>query len=101
VSCGWNQPGGVRIIARRLGDHMLRNLKDQVHDCLQRAADCAQRAKAAKNPRERKEWQELEERYLRLANSVELTGRADRLANEVGKTHNQRKSPSRPHQATA
>jgi hypothetical protein len=80
---------------------MLQNLNDQISDCLQRAADCAQRAKAAKNPRERKDWQELEERYLRLANSVELTGRANRLANEVGKTHNQRKNPGRTDQATA
>jgi hypothetical protein len=65
---------------------MLQNLDQQIRDCLQRAADCAERAKAATNERDRKDWLDVEASYLRLAHSVEFARRAERFSNEVART---------------
>lgn len=75
------------------GQKLLQNLDDQVRDCMQHAADCAERARAAKNPRERKDWQDLEARYLTLARSVELTRRIDRFSNEARKSEEGHRDP--------
>jgi hypothetical protein len=58
---------------------MLQNLDQQIRDCLQRAADCAERAKAATNERDRKDWLDVEASYLRLAHSVEFARRGSRM----------------------
>jgi hypothetical protein len=51
---------------------MLQNLDDQVRDCLQRAAECAERANETKRiPYERDAWLSLHGRYLALANGIE------------------------------
>jgi hypothetical protein len=49
---------------------MLQNLDDQVRDCKQRAAECAEQARIV-NPRERDEWLSLHDRYLALARGIE------------------------------
>ena len=56
---------------------MLQNLDDQVRDCMQRAADCAEQAEGVADPRERAEWRSLHERYLALAKGIETRRRAD------------------------
>ena len=48
---------------------MLQNLDDQVRDCKQRAAECAEQARIV-NPRERDEWLSLHDRYLALAREL-------------------------------
>ncbi len=62
---------------------MLHDLNDQIRDCRQRAADCAKRAAAATNERERNDWVSLERRYLNLVRSVELRRRIERYTNDV------------------
>jgi hypothetical protein len=50
---------------------MLQNLDDQVSDCRQRAAECAEQAREVVSPRERDEWLSLHNRYLALARGIE------------------------------
>jgi hypothetical protein len=64
---------------------MLQNLDDQVRDCLERARECADRAKATRNPNERKEWLAIEARYLSLVQSIEFTRRLNLFTNEAKK----------------
>lgn len=54
---------------------MLQNIDDQVRDCVQRAAACAERANEVIDPRERKDWLSLQERYLALASGIERSQR--------------------------
>ena len=50
---------------------MLYNLNDQRRDCLERAAECAERANDRKRiPHERDEWLSLHCRYLALADGI-------------------------------
>jgi hypothetical protein len=51
---------------------MLQDLDDQIRDCREHAADCAKRATATMNKRERQDWLSLEKKYLNLARSVGL-----------------------------
>lgn len=50
---------------------MLQNLDDQVRDCKQRAAACAEQANQVSDPREREDWLMLHCRYLALARGIE------------------------------
>lgn len=51
---------------------MLHNLNDQVRDCLERAAECAELANdRTRIPYEREEWLSLHCRYLALADGIE------------------------------
>lgn len=61
---------------------MLQNLDDQIRHCLQHAADCAERAKLAVSERERKDWLDVEARYIKLAHSIEFGRRLNAFTNE-------------------
>lgn len=50
---------------------MLQNIDDQVRDCMERAAECAEQAREVATPRERDEWLSLRGRYLTLARGIE------------------------------
>jgi hypothetical protein len=54
---------------------MLQNLDDQIRDCRQRAANCAEQATKVVEPRERAEWLSLRRRYLVLADNIETKRR--------------------------
>lgn len=55
---------------------MLQNLDDQVWDCLQRAAECAELAEATdQKPHERREWLSLHDRYLTIVTGIERRDR--------------------------
>jgi hypothetical protein len=56
---------------------MLQNLSQQIRDCYQHAEECRRRAIAQADPELRKDFLELERRWLKLARSYEL---AERLA---------------------
>jgi hypothetical protein len=58
---------------------MLANLDQQVRDAYQHARECAERARAAKDLRERTEWMILEKRYLTLARGIEFAERGRRF----------------------
>ena len=49
---------------------MLQTLDDQVRDCMNRAADCAEQAKEVADPRQRDEWLALKGRYLAIAQGI-------------------------------
>lgn len=66
---------------------MLQNLHDQVRDCLERARECADRAKQAHNPDECKEWLAIEARYLALVQRIELARRLNLFTNEAKKKY--------------
>jgi hypothetical protein len=73
---------------------MLQSLNQQIRDCLQRAVDCAEQAKAATNERDRKDWLDIEASYLRLVRSIELANQAERYSNEAARTLYRRNSNS-------
>lgn len=50
---------------------MVDSLDQQVRDAYQRAQECAKRAQAANDLRERTEWMVLEKRYLTLARGIQ------------------------------
>jgi hypothetical protein len=51
------------------------NIDDQVRDCVQQAADCAERANEVIDPGERADWLSLHGRYLALARGIETSRR--------------------------
>ena len=54
---------------------MLNNLSEQIRKCLMHAEDCARKAAAESNPQLKRDFQEVERRWLLLARSYELSGR--------------------------
>jgi hypothetical protein len=54
---------------------LLQNIDDQVRDCVQQAADCAERANEVIDPRERADWLSLHGRYLALARGIATSRR--------------------------
>jgi uncharacterized alpha-E superfamily protein len=53
------------------------NLDDQVRDCMQRAAECAEQAREVIDPRERADWLVLHNRYLTLARGIQTKRRSE------------------------
>ncbi|PWT82634.1 MAG: hypothetical protein C5B58_07905 [Acidobacteria bacterium] len=51
---------------------MLENLSEQVRECLRRAEDCAERLKRELNPDSKKDFLEMEDRWLKLARSYQF-----------------------------
>jgi hypothetical protein len=49
---------------------MLANLSAEVRECLWHAEDCAERAKAEPNPAIRRDYMEMEKRWLKLARGL-------------------------------
>ena len=56
---------------------MLSNLSEQVRECLRHAEDCARDAAAQTCPKMRKDFLDLERRWLSLARSYEFTERLE------------------------
>jgi hypothetical protein len=50
----------------------LQNLSEQVRECLQRAEECGQQAKLQCDPKLARDFLDLEQRWLRLARSLQL-----------------------------
>jgi hypothetical protein len=51
---------------------MLENLSEQVRECLRRAEDCAERVKREPNPSLKRDFLEMEGRWLKLARSYQF-----------------------------
>jgi hypothetical protein len=58
------------------GFPMLKVLSEDVRECYQRAEECARQAKAQLNPALRRDFLDLELRWLKLARSYEVSERA-------------------------
>ena len=62
---------------------MLKNLSEQIRDCYKQAEDCARKATAQTDPRLRQDYLDLEQRWLLLARSCDLTQRLTDFSNEL------------------
>ena len=60
---------------------MLQNLSQQIRECYQHTEDCRMKAVAQADPELRKDFLELERRWLKLARSYELAERLAKLPN--------------------
>ena len=54
---------------------MLKNLSEEIRECLQHAENCARKAAAQSCPKLKQDFLELERRWLYLARSYEFTER--------------------------
>jgi len=54
---------------------VLKNLSDEIRECLQHAENCARKAAAQSCPKLKQDFLELERRWLYLARSYEFTER--------------------------
>jgi hemerythrin-like domain-containing protein len=66
--------GGGRVV--------LRNLSEEIRECLQHAEDCARKAAAQSCPNLKQDFLDLEQRWLYLARSYEFTERLTDLCVE-------------------
>jgi hypothetical protein len=62
---------------------MLHALNDRVKYCYARAAGCRERAQREKDPASKETWHKMEDRWLRLALSIELTESISDFHSEV------------------
>jgi hypothetical protein len=62
---------------------MLNNLSEQVRECLQHAEGCAQRAAAQADPKLKQDFLQLEQKWLSLARSFQLTERLTAFSGEA------------------
>jgi hypothetical protein len=62
---------------------MLKNLSEEVRQCLQHAEDCARQAAAQTCPKLKQDFLDMERRWLSLGRSYEFT---ERLADFSGET---------------
>jgi hypothetical protein len=56
---------------------MLNNLSEQIRDCYAHAEECARKAAAQSDPRLKQDFLDMEQRWLSLAKSYELSERLD------------------------
>ena len=62
---------------------MLNNLSEQIRECSQHAENCARKAAAQTDFKLREDFLELEQRWLFLARSYELTERLGDFSDEA------------------
>jgi hypothetical protein len=62
---------------------VLNNLNEQIRECLQHAENCARKAAAQTDSKLREDFLELEQRWLFLARSYELTERLGDFSDEA------------------
>jgi len=55
---------------------MLKNLSDDIRECLRHVEDCARKAAAQTCPKLKQDFLDLEQRWLYLARSYEFTERS-------------------------
>jgi hypothetical protein len=59
---------------------MLESVSELIRECRQHAEDCAQKAAAITDPKLKKEFLDMEQRWLRLVRSYEFTERLNDLS---------------------
>jgi hypothetical protein len=62
---------------------ILKNLNERIRDCYQHAEDCARKATAVTDPRLRQDYLNLEQGWLLLARSCDLTQGLTDFSNEI------------------
>lgn len=70
---------------------MLKNLSEEIRECLRHAEDCAHRAAAQTDAKMKADFLDLERRWLALARSYDFTERLDDFCSE-----NQRRAGDLP-----
>ena len=66
-----------------MGRVVLNNLSEQIRECLQHAERCARQAAAQTNSKLKEDFLEMEQRWLFLARSYELTERLVDFSDEA------------------
>ena len=61
---------------------MLESVSELIRECRQHAEDCARKAAAATDPKLKKEFLDMEQRWLRLVRSYEFTERLKGLSDD-------------------
>lgn len=64
---------------------VLQNLSQELRNCFAHAEDCAQRARNEPDPNLRRDFLDMERRWLRLAQSMELVDRLNAFPNPARK----------------
>jgi hypothetical protein len=67
------------------GPAMLQELGKELRECYEHAEDCGRRASIETDAQLRKDFLDMEARWLRLAQSIEFTQRLDHFANPTPK----------------
>jgi hypothetical protein len=62
---------------------VLNNLSGNIRECLQHAEDCARKAAAQIDPKVKRDFLDLEQRWLSLARNYEFTERISDFSNET------------------
>ena len=71
---------------------MLNNLSEHVRECLRHAEECAQKAAAQSDPTLKKDFLDMERRWLSLARSYELSERLTDFSAETKRQATDRSS---------
>ena len=61
---------------------MLESVSELIRECRQHAKDCARKAAAVTDPKLKKEFLDMEQRWLRLVRSYEFTERLKGLSDD-------------------
>jgi hypothetical protein len=64
---------------------MLENVSELIRECRQHAKDCARKAAAVTDPKLKKEFLDMEQRWLRLVRSYEFTERLNDFSDRTAK----------------
>jgi hypothetical protein len=73
---------------------MLNNMSEQIRECLRHAEDCARQAVAQTCPNLKKDFLDMERRWLFLASSYEFTERVTDFSAETKRLAKHRSSNS-------
>jgi hypothetical protein len=74
---------------------MLRNLSEEIRGCYRHAEDSARKAAAQIDPNLKKDFLDLEQRWLRLARSYEFAARLTDFNRETKRQSDKLPSPGR------
>lgn len=67
---------------------MLKNQREPIRECLQHAEDCARKAAGQTDPKLKKDFLDMEQRWLFLARSYEFTERLGDFSHETKRMSN-------------
>ena len=76
----------AKIYFETVKNHMLQKLRPHIAECVERAADCRQRALETREPATRQELLDFERTWLHLARSYEFVESLERFLLDAAKS---------------
>ncbi len=73
---------------------MLEKLSEQIRDCYAHATECARKASAQTDQQLKQDFLDMEQRWLTLAKSYELSQRLEDFSDEAGRRSGRLPNPS-------